>query len=83
MGGCKDGMAVVWRQWESVLMEWRSFGDKGWLQGWTEDHSAERKASGIELRSLDSNRGCRDGMAIAWRQGNAAGMEDGHHLEAG
>jgi hypothetical protein len=37
-------------------MEWRSFGGKGRLQGWTEDHFEERKALGIECRSFGNNR---------------------------
>jgi hypothetical protein len=63
MGGCRDGMTVIWRQREAAVMTLGSFGDKRMLQGW---NSGRLEA-----------RGYCCGMAIAWRQENAAEMEVG------
>ncbi len=62
MGGCRDGMAVVLRQWDTAVMELRSFGGKRTLQGWNGGR-------------FEARGGCSDGMAIIWRQEKASGME--------
>jgi hypothetical protein len=85
MGGCRDGMAVVLRQWDAAVMKLRSFGGKRRLQGCNRGCLKARGGfrdgmtiiwrQGWNGGRLEAVGACSDGMAIIWRQGAASGMD--------